>query len=125
MLALYYMAIVAAVLTILGAPIMKCFAWRVPVLIHAVVFFVAVFAVYFVWAVILAVGVMFKVYPTQDTGLYALIGMCPAAGWLITRILAKTYGTSRKFPAVGARVMLVLVPIVSAIVVIVVRFLGI
>jgi hypothetical protein len=113
------MAITVAVLTILGAPIMKCFAWRIPLLIHAVIFFVAVFAVYFVWAAILAVGVTVKVYPTQNTGLYALLGMCPAAGWLMTRILAKTYGTSRKFPAIGASTMFVLVPIVSTIVVVV------
>jgi hypothetical protein len=119
------MAVIVGALTIVGAPIMKCFAWRIPLVVHAIVFFLAAYAVYFVWALILAVGVLFKVYPTPNTGLYALIGMCPAAGWLITRMLAKTYGTPTRFPAIGARVMTVLVPIVATIVVVVVRFLGI
>lgn len=109
---LYYMAVTVGAITLIGAPVMKCFAWRVPFLVHALVFFVALYIVYFIWAIILAIGNMFRIFPTANAGYYALIGMIPAAAWLITRILAKWYGTPTRFPAIGARTMIVVAPIV-------------
>jgi len=114
-------AVNAAMLTIFGAPIMKCFARQVPFLVHALVFFFVVYPVLLVYQAILVVGLMFKVYPTANTFFYASIFMVPAAGWLITHILSVKYGTRTKFPAIGARVMFVLVVLHSAIVITIVR----
>jgi hypothetical protein len=121
---LYYMAITVGAITLIGAPVMKCFAWRIPFLVHALVFFVATYIVYFIWTIVHVIGNKFKIYPTPNSAYYVLIGMIPAAGWLITRILAKWYGTPTKFPAIGARVMIVVVPLVYLIVAGVTRIFG-
>jgi hypothetical protein len=122
---LYYNAITVAMITFFAAPLMKFFARDVPFLAHVLIFFVSAYLVYSVFFVILIIGSIFKLHPGPFTGVYALVVMVPATGWLVTRILAKYYGIPTKFPAIGAMVMFILVPILSIIVVFVVRSLGI
>ncbi len=50
-------------------------------------------------------GVIFGISAGALSGVFSLLGV-GAVGWLITRDLAKNYGTPTKFPAVGAKVML-------------------
>jgi hypothetical protein len=83
---------------------MKYFVRQVPLISHAIIFFWAAFRVLLVVVVFTFLGVIFNISTGTLSGLLGLLALS-AVGWLITRHLAKNYGTPTKFPSVGAKVM--------------------
>jgi hypothetical protein len=99
-------ALFIAVLTIIAAPLMKCFARQIPFLSCALIFFVASYVVSLVllvgWMVFRLGGVTF---PNELSGVTVFVAMF-AIGWLINRYVARHYGIPTKFPSFGFKVML-------------------
>jgi hypothetical protein len=110
----------SAICTLVGAPIMKLTERAIPLWRHALICFWAfargialLFVVTDVWATWLRLP-----YPSWAGSLVGIAMLC-AIGWLISADLKKQ-GVHRRFPGVGARVILALV--LGLVVVVVVAF---
>jgi hypothetical protein len=102
------MAVFCVVWMLLGMLVMKFFVRQVPILTHAAILFWATLRVQIV---VLAVVSLFRVFSIPIGALSQVVGMLAtcAVGWLVTHDLSRKYGVSKKFPAVGAKVMTTLV----------------
>ncbi len=95
------------VYTFFGTLVMKLFARAVPLRRLAIVCFWAIFRVFLVVAVIMAIVIIGGINVPQGlSGLFAVAGMS-MVGWLITHDLQRD-GIPKKFPGVGFKVVVAL-----------------
>ena len=96
---------ICLVLTLVGTIFMKVFPRSIPVYRLAIICFLAHFRVLMIVFVLSAIVILGQInVPHGLSGIFALSGMC-AIGWLITHDLGR-YGISKKFPGIGAKVVI-------------------
>jgi hypothetical protein len=109
--------------TLIGALIMKYFARQVPIRIHAAILFWAALRVQLVAGVLVLLARVLGIPMAAFSGLFGVLALC-ATGWLVTRQLSRDYGVPTKFPAIGTRVMTMMVIITLMTVVVVIKMTG-
>jgi hypothetical protein len=102
------MAVFCVVWTLLGMLVMKFFVRQVPILTHAAILFWATLRVQIVVLAFISLCRVLGVPIGAISQVVGVLATC-AVGWLVTHDLSRKYRVSKKFPAVGAKVMTTLV----------------
>jgi hypothetical protein len=118
-----YILTILCVWTIVGTFVMKYFVRQAPILNLAAILFWAIFRVQIVLLALVFLASIFGISLTPLSALLGMLASC-AIGWLVTQHLSRNYGVSKKFPAVGAKVMTTLFMITLLIVVTVIVITG-
>jgi hypothetical protein len=111
-----FIVIAFCVWTLVGALVMKYFVRNVPIVNLAAILFWAAIRVQIVILALILLASMLGISLRPLLALSNVLPLC-AVGWLVTQHLSRNYGVPTKFPAVGAKVMTLMVIIALVLVV--------